>query len=176
MTQEGTQVLTFSAVVIHSMLLKFITHLSSIPATIILGKVNETQKSIEWDESKKLGRGTKPKISAKEDGTVVIIKEESYVRNGINYHAGRVNVDDRIIEGIKECKQIAQIMGVQPDITINKNNHVIVVWHNGQTSLEYKTGILRADASVVEWGESRNYDAGTDPTVSIDNNDNVVSD
>lgn len=140
-----------------------------------VGLVNEAKMSVDWGKSRHLGRGTKPKVCAKEDGTVVIIKEESNVLNQISYHVGRVNVDDRIIVGIEHCRPIDQIRGVQPDITINKRNHVVVVWRNGQSRLEYMTGTLRDDNSAVDWGESHNYDTGTDPTVSINNNDNVFS-
>lgn len=77
--------------------------------------------------------------------------------------------------GIGDCKEINQIRRVQPDIAIDERNHVSVVWRDGQTRLECMVGTLWADASSVDWGESHNYDTGTDPKVSIDNNDNVVS-
>lgn len=130
-----------------------------------IGNVNMGKQMIEWHCSVPMNKGVKPKISSSRNGTIVVIYEEAYSFDKIQYRMGKVTLLVPTIDWEKG-QYILEFKGVEPDISIS-NTNIVVICRSGLTQLQTKVGILQPDNSIL-WGPTVPIqDTGVNPSISI---------
>lgn len=110
--------------------------------------------------------GVKPKICASCNGTVAIVHEQSFSVNNLQYHIGKLDVENRTIEGLEACHTVSYLIGVEPDVAIS-DNKLVLVCRSDFSTLKTLVGVVKANNSV-EWGRSATLShRGINPSISI---------
>lgn len=142
----------------------------------LIGIVHILRKRITWKPSRFLCHGLKPKVSTKDDGTVMIVKEKSYSwSNIIQYHIGRLDTQDQQVVWNDKEAVITDFHGVEPDITVNRSNIVVMCRStNRTTGLQFKKGTLYDDLAVT-WNNTSVFRSnGKNPSISLNSDGNIV--
>lgn len=144
-----------------------------------VGKVNVDQKTIEWGSTKEVCRGKKPKVCANDDGTVIIVNEESHAFWGekIYHNFFKVNPEEKTLERPhgRDC-EILDFEGVEPNIAISEDR-VVIVYRAGVSALKIAVGELRREQTRIEWNTAITSVlpfTGKEPTVSINSRGNII--
>ena len=128
---------------------------------------------IKWSKVNKIGFGFKPKVCAKNDGTVIIVKE---MKNGfgIGYHIGRMSMSgescdwnlDWQPEMESNCVQICDAFGVEPAIACN-DNKIVLVYRSHLSTLKCMIANLDKD-NISSWTMLETLKiGGNNPSISI---------
>lgn len=144
-----------------------------------VGEVAVDKLTIDWGlKSTKICQGLKPKVSVRDDGIVIVTNEEAFtIKNCIQYHIGSVQWRNKLIlwdRGEQHCINFLQISGVQPNVSINEQDIVTIVYRDGLTTLKYIVGVLNEYREIV-WGTASVFGTGTYPAVSSNSRGNVVA-
>ena len=140
-----------------------------------VGRVNEADRSIEWGQAISLGYGFKPKVCAKDDGTVIILKEK-IAAYGLLYRIGNVNIDNRNIDwpvGVEFLPFNDNIYGVEPTIALCEGMVVIAIRTYRSTLKYWRASINDNKLSDLKELESL-QEGGVNPSVSINSKGYIV--
>ena len=141
-----------------------------------IGKVNTHSLSIEWNDipNEFLTYGTKPKICATENGTVVIY--ETVLFDGLRYCVATTTIKDGNISiawGRKE--KIPSIKGVEPDISVCQDK-LVAIFSHGKIIQEIFTIVGTLKENIVTWNPKiSTCGSGHNPSVSINSGNNFVA-
>lgn len=128
---------------------------------------------MEFGKAVEYGDGVKPSIAATADGWVV----EMHEAGGSNVywgHAGRLDGNGAITWNGPTFKMGG---GVQPGVAITDDGLVVAVHQAGKTfgsSLWYEVGQLDKNSGNITWGTAVEYDTGSYPNVTINNEGWVI--
>lgn len=141
-----------------------------------VGKVDVNNKTINFGNSIDFCDGKMPKVSANNDGTIIIVKEQpapySY-STVIQYFIGKINTENSVIDW-KVINEILDFQGAEPDISTTLNQ-VVVVCRNGST-IQFKMGTIENSSTIVWKDRISSIDtAGNHPSVSINSHGNIVA-
>ena len=129
----------------------------------MMGKVNDDFE-IEWEQEKFLCNGHKPKICAKDDGTVIITyeKKRSY---SLLYNIGKMESGQTGIKWKEMGSVIPEVTGVTPDVAIHDNNIIFI--YRYYATLKYKIATVESDGTT-SWSNERSLEEkGKRPSISI---------
>ncbi len=146
-----------------------------------VGEVNKDLRTIDFGPDIKLYRGMNPKVCAQADGTVIIISETSYSYN-IQYSIGQVNVSAKTIEWHEKCKELDQLSGICPSVSVSNNNVVVACVRSSVLSLLWNSdlrfivgNLQRSGQEIaIAWGASVNRGVGANPSISVNSHGRVV--
>lgn len=142
-----------------------------------VGKVYYTSgKTIVWGPPIEFCRGRKPKVCASDNGTVMIVKEESAIWNTqMQYYIGNVNIEKQVVEWKRSEAIIPNFEGAEPGLSIASDLLVVVCRHG--SSIRFKMGTIKEDLAII-WKEHLNSDVrtkGNHPTVSLNSHGNILA-
>lgn len=128
--------------------------------------------TVEWGDSHKYDNGTEPDV-AMNNNNVVVEVHKSQGNFGLFYHVGIVNPDTKTIEWGSSHKYDGG--GQHAAIAINNNNQAVEV-HQAPTSghIWYRVGTINVDNKTIDWGDSHDYQTGSDPSVALLDNGYVI--
>ncbi len=140
-----------------------------------IGEVNK-DRTIEFGPDIKLCRGVNPKVCAQDDGTVIIISEMPYsYGNILQYSIGQVNVTAKTVEWHEKCKELEQLSGFCPSVSMSKDNVVVACVCSSE--LKFIVGNLKRGGQEIAWGAAVNREVpsvGTNPSISVNSHGHVV--
>lgn len=128
--------------------------------------------SVSWGGSKKYDNGAEPDVAVNNNNVVVEV-HKSQSNFGLFYHVGIVNPSNNTISWGKGAKYDGG--GMHPAIALNNNNQVVEV-HQAPTSghLWYRVGTVNVQNKSINWGPSRDYQTGSNPSLTLLDNGYVV--
>lgn len=142
---------------------------------------SQLEGSINWGDSsaKQIACGLKPKITAN-DGTIIVIMEEICTWNTLSYRVAdiaKVNIGNRTItwtQGPKDDKNFFQ--GLDPDISVNSKDEVIVVCRSYDRQVKAKLGKVHGDKKKINWSAVTKElpTCGVNPTICFNSKRQVV--
>lgn len=138
----------------------------------------ETGGSIAWGDSKQLGCGNKPKISAN-DGTIVVIMEEICTWSTLKYYIADtrdVNIQKKTIQWTLGAKDDKFFEGLDPDISVNNRDEVVAVCRSYDRRVRAKLGKVGASKKKINWSEATKElpTCGVNPTISFNSNRQII--
>ena len=121
--------------------------------------------------------GRKPKISANDDGDIIIVYEESFSKNSILYLGGKLQVNEGNVTIDWKVKDlhIPYFTGVEPDVAISKKR-VALVSRSGFNDIRSLTGLITDGCALkVDSGVSKALPSGgINPSISINSDGYIV--
>ncbi|MFA8300845.1 MAG: hypothetical protein ACEPOV_11830 [Hyphomicrobiales bacterium] len=131
-----------------------------------------TGTTIEWGNGFQYDNGTTPQVALNNNNVVVEV-HKSQGNYGLWYHVGIVDPVARTISWGNSYKYDGG--GVNPSIAIN-NNNVAVEVHQAPTSgrIWYRVGHIDPNSKTISWGNSVDYQSGSQPDVALLDNGYVI--
>ena len=158
------------------------THATGFPSSRCccrVGKIDMTQKTIDWGNTKDCCSGQKPKICANDDGTVVVVYEGKHLLWGETlYHdIMKVNTEEKTLDVPtgRGCEKL-DYEGVEPNITISEER-VVLIYRSGVSELRSAIGELRRDQTRIEWNTTSGTVlpfVGKEPSIGLNTHGNLV--
>ena len=131
-----------------------------------VGEVNVDNKTIEWG-TPDASDGTHPKVSTKDDGTVMAVTEKG---NNIQLYRGSVNINDRKAVW-RNAIAIPDFIGTKPDISINADK-IVVACCSSQSLVYFKIG--RINGENLDWISVSDSSYGWNPSISLNSNGAIM--
>jgi len=144
-----------------------------------VGKVNFGNKTISWGTSTKYDTGSSLSVAMDNNGNVVEIHRgspEGQYENSHFYRVGKVNFSNKTISWGASTKYDT---GSNLSVALDNNGNVVDT-HRGSpggqynNSHFYRVGKVNYTNKTISWGASTKYDTGSNLSVAMDDNGNVV--
>ena len=131
-----------------------------------VGEVDDFNKTITRGTPDK-SKGFHPKISTKDDGTVMAVAEKGHSSDS---NHGKINLENNKVAW-KATFEIPKFCGVKPDISINANK-IVVACRSGMI-IRFKVGTF--DENII-WGDINvpHLSNGRNPSISINSTGDIM--
>lgn len=138
-----------------------------------VGQVDPVGQEISFGASYEYDSGDNPKVALNDGNVVVEVHESNGLSTKMWYHVGIVDPSGQTISfgGSHDYDN-----GVTPAISLN-NNLVVVEVHQSDgpsTALWYHVGVVDPVGKTISFGDSQNYDSGSNPSVALTDDGFVI--
>ena len=138
---------------------------------IRLGEVDPSAGMIRWHRSTYFNVGLLPVVAVNNSGTVVSVFQDNVFTKHLNYRVGCIKSKKKINWLYPKMK--AQVNNaVSFSIDINDNDIVILSYQNLMNHIHYKVGKIVKNS--ISWTTNVHFSKGYTPSVTINNNNEVV--
>ncbi|MFA8300929.1 MAG: hypothetical protein ACEPOV_12250 [Hyphomicrobiales bacterium] len=138
------------------------------------GDITNDNNGYKWNSPVQLDDyGAYPSVAINDNNVVVEVHKSASANysNDTYYHVGQLNGSN-----IQWGNSATFSTGENPKIAFNKNNIIVVVYHNrANSALYYKVGIVNPNTKTIAWGAERsNGGRGNNQSISMNNLNMVV--
>jgi hypothetical protein len=139
-----------------------------------LGSINADKMMITWGTSIFFNSGVYPNIALNNTNTVMALFQNNILTKQLCYRIGRLSKSKSGIVWDKK-KQETGILAEAFSVDINDSGIVVVSFETPITNhIHYRVGVVVAGEGVVEWCQSIHRSVGFTPSVSINNESQVI--
>ena len=141
-----------------------------------VGRIDLTRMKIVWGASTHLNVGLYPDVAVNNSNTVVAFFRENLFTNNLHYRVIQLSQSTREITWIAKKKlRVPGVLAEVFSININDNGLIVLSYQVPITNhIHYLVGRLSMPSGVINWSKITCKSIGFTPSVSINNNNQVV--
>lgn len=147
-----------------------------------IGKVNYSTRKINWGASTYFNAGLRPDVAINNANTAVVAYQDNVFMKQLYYRVGQVSKAGNEICWVSKQRQKI-CLGKHRDNTraeshsldINENGLVVLAYQTPLNNhIHYRVGIVNLLVGSIEWTKTVHKCIGFTPSISINNNDQVL--
>ena len=134
------------------------------------------KRKISWGNSKHFNVGLNPDVGINNGNTAVVVFMDNIFTKYLNYRIGQISkVGDEVAwtTGKKKVRVKAEAYSID----INDGGMVVLSYQTPlalDSDIRYQVGVVNVARGEVDWTQNVHRSSGFTPTVSINNNDQVI--
>ena len=141
-----------------------------------IGRADMDRRKISWGNSTHFNVGLNPDVGINNDNTAVVVFMDNIFTKHLNYRVGQISrVGGKVAwtTGKKKVGVKAEICAYSIDI--NDGGMAVLSYQTPLNNhIHYQVGVVNIAEGVVEWTQNVHRSSGFTPTVSINDNNQVL--